>query len=440
MYDRKAQFVRATKGGDRDFAAFGQTPLQVELNRNGDTLLFRNWHLRDVAWAENAEGDIDTVHRKWKPTARDLMFTFGDNNHKEVKDQVNEAGKDPYQTFECRHIMVPTERTDATGRERLFPFRSYYIDVKNKHVIEDRPSQLLMYVIPRWQTVSGSPYAYSPATIAALPDARLIQAMTYTLLDAGEKAVQPPMIGQANKIKSDLELWSGAITWVDAEYDERLGEVLRPVKQDYSGLPIGAEMARDAKGMIAEAFFLNKLTMLPADREMTAYETSQRIQQHITQILPLFEPLEHEYNGGLCEMTFDTLMQSGAFGPREDMPEELSDADIEFKFVSPLQENEDRKDTQIYIETKAMLADAAAMEPGLFSMVDSRIALRDAIKGTGAPAKWMRDDDAMDKIAKEQADEAEAAQMMDMLERGGEVAEQIGKGAEAMGGVDETKA
>jgi hypothetical protein len=44
------------------------------------------------------------------------------------------------------------------------------------------------YRIPRWQTVSGSQYSYSPATVAALPDARLIQAMTFTLLEAGEKA------------------------------------------------------------------------------------------------------------------------------------------------------------------------------------------------------------------------------------------------------------
>lgn len=34
---------------------------------------------------------------------------------------------------------------------------------------------------------------------------------------------------QPTMLKSDLELWSGGTSWVDAEYDERLGEALRPI-------------------------------------------------------------------------------------------------------------------------------------------------------------------------------------------------------------------
>ncbi len=38
-----AQFVRATKEGDHDFAAFGQAVIYVDRNRAGDTLLYRNY-------------------------------------------------------------------------------------------------------------------------------------------------------------------------------------------------------------------------------------------------------------------------------------------------------------------------------------------------------------------------------------------------------------
>ena len=429
MYDRAAQFVRATKEGDHDFAAFGQTVIYVDTNRDGDTLLYRNHHLRDVAWAENAEGKIDTVHRKWKPTVRDMVFDFGNKVHKSVKDLLS---KEPFRKFEVRHAMVPTERAgDVPAAEKDFPFRSYFIDVENQHVIEDVPSRLLKYVIPRWQTVSGSPYAYSPAVIAALPDARMIQAMTYSLLDATEKAVQPPMIAQANMLKSDLELWSGGTTWVDAEYDEKLGEVLRPVPLDLRGLPSGVEAVRDARQMIAEAFYLNKLSLPPSTRDMTAFETSQRIQEYIRQALPLFEPMEAEYNGQLCEMTFDTLMVGNAFSSRP-LPPELSGASVEFKFTSPLQQNEERRDAQTYLETKALLAEAAELDPGLGDMLKGRDALRDALKGVGTPEKWMNDDAEMDELAEARAQAAQTAQVMDQLERGGQVAEQVGRGAAAL--------
>lgn len=429
MYDRKANFVRATKEGDGDFAAFGQAVVYVDVNRDSDALLYRNYHIRDVVWMENAAGAIDTIHRKWKPTAQQLVYDFGDDVSETVKKQLD-SGKDPYREFECRHIMVPTDRAlDVKKEWKRFPFQSYFIDVENEHVMQHVPSPLLRYVIPRWMTVSGSQYAYSPAVIAALPDARMIQGMTYSLLDATEKASQPPMVAQAGMMKSDLELWSGGVTWVDAEYDERLGDALRPIPQDYRALPVGWEAHRDARGMIAEAFFLNKISLPPAEREMTAYETAQRIQEYIRQALPLFEPMEQEYNGGLCEMTFETLMLNNAFGSQEDIPEELSGQEVQFRFASPLQDNEERKTAQTFLEAKELLAVAASMDPSLAHMVDGREALRDALRGAGVPAKWTRDDLEMDQAEAELTQQMEAQQMMANLEQGSGIAKNMSEAA-----------
>ncbi|MGL9734746.1 MAG: hypothetical protein ACR5LF_00325 [Symbiopectobacterium sp.] len=49
MYDKRTQFLKATKQGDHDYAAFGQSAISVELNRNADGLLYRCWHLLDFA-------------------------------------------------------------------------------------------------------------------------------------------------------------------------------------------------------------------------------------------------------------------------------------------------------------------------------------------------------------------------------------------------------
>ncbi|MTV47254.1 portal protein, partial [Streptococcus pneumoniae] len=81
----------------------------------------------------------------------------------------------------------------------------------------------------------GSQYAHSPAVVAALPDARLLQQITAVILEAGEKAITPPMVGVQEAIRGDVAVYAGGITWVDAEYDERLGEVLRPMTSDKSG-------------------------------------------------------------------------------------------------------------------------------------------------------------------------------------------------------------
>jgi hypothetical protein len=112
--------------------------------------------------------------------------TFGDKVHPKVKDMVD---KTPVREVDCLHIVVDADMYDdkAQGRPRW----SIYYDCANDHIMRPVPIWGRHYVIPRWQTVSGSQYAYSPATVCALPDARLLQAMTFTLLEAGEKAANP---------------------------------------------------------------------------------------------------------------------------------------------------------------------------------------------------------------------------------------------------------
>jgi hypothetical protein len=391
MYDRVSQFVRATKEGDNDFAAFGQACLSVELNRAGDALLYRCWHLRDVAWCENHEGRVDTIHRKWKPKAIELKSLF-----RKVAPQVlQNIDNEPYREIECRHIVIPSAdyEAPADGERWKTPYVSIYMDVENDLVMEEVGLYNPMYVVPRWQTVSGSQYAFSPATVAALPDARLIQAMAYVIINAGEKAVDPPLIATQEALRSDVQIFAGGITWVDAEYDERLGEALRPLAHDASGIPLGLEMLKDTREMIKEAFFLNRLSMPPSGQgEMTAFEVGQRVQEYIRNALPLFEPMENDYNGALCEITFDLLLRGGAFGPVDAIPPELMGRDVDFRFESPLREAAERAKSQVFLQSKQLIAEAAPLDPMAAQIVDVRTALRDALRGNGTPARWMRDD------------------------------------------------
>ena len=430
MYDRKSNFLRATKEGDHDFATFGQTVLSVEMNLTDMRLLYRSWHLRDVAWSENSSGEIDTIYRKWKPFAVDLGQLFPDKLHPKTQEAVI---KDPFKEVDVRHIVVPAmmykNDDDKEWPER---FVSLYVDVANKHVMEAVSVPTLGYIIPRFQTVSGSQYAYSPATVCALPDARLIQAMTSVLLDAGEKAVNPPMIAVQEAIRSDLSVYAGGVTWVDEKYDERMGEVLRPMTIDRSGIPLGIDMRRDTAAMINEAFYLNKLTLPQMGPEMTAYEVGQRVQEYVRQALPLFEPVEHDYNGAMCEETFTLLQRYGAFGSPYDLPESLRGQEIHFKFESPLHEAIEKQEGAKFMESAQMLQVASEVDPMVVANVDIHKAFRDVITSIKAPADWLvGEEQAAETIAQIQQKQQEQA-MMEQVQQAGEVAEQVGAGGKAM--------
>lgn len=431
MYYQAAQFVRATKEADHDFAAFGQACIQVTKNHRGDQLLYRCWHLRDVAWMEGADGTIDCVYRKWKPTLNVLITLFGKNVHPKVKASCE---KDPYAETEVWHVVKPsTNCYDKKGKEYDTPFVSVYLDVANQHVMEEVGLGTLPYVIPRWQTVSGSQYAYSPAVTVALSDALTLQTMTLTLLEAGEKHVSPPMLAVQEALRGDINIMASGVTWVDREYDERLGEVLRPLTMDKSGMPIGFEMAADLREQLASAFYLNKLALPPPDREMTAYETGQRVQEYIRQSLPLFEPMEAEYNAPVCRMTFEILMGAGVFGSHFEIPEELLGKEVIFTFESPLHDAIEKEKGQRFLEATSLIANAAAADPGVIHLLDVKKAARDVLHSTGVPAAWLRTESEVDALTDADREAQQAQQLLQQMQQGANVAKTIGDTAAPAG-------
>lgn len=422
MYSKPAQFNRATKEGDQDFSAFGQCVISVRLNRNADNLLYRNWHIRDVVWKENAEAKIGLVARKWKPTARDLVTLWGDKCGDKVK---RISGKKPFTKIKCYHIVCEADMYDGDALGR--PYWSIYYDAEHKVLLEAVPVWHNEYVIPRWQTVSGSQYAYSPATITALPDARLIQSMTFSLLEAGEKATNPPIIATQDVVRSDVSLYAGGITWVDAEYDEKLGAALRPMPLDLRGLPNGHEMAMDSREMIAQAFYLNKLTLPRDNVEKTAYEIGQIVQEYIRGALPIFQPMETEYNGGLCDTTFDVMMRAGAFGSPHDIPKSLQGGSIDFEYQSPLHDAIDAQKGQKFLEGSALIADAMALDPTAVYIRDTPTALREALEGIDTPATWISSKEDVEAAVKQQKDEESQSQQLAIMQQGADVANTVGE-------------
>ena len=429
MYDRRAQFVRATKQGDADFAAFGQTIISLDPNREKNGLLYRNWHLRDCVWCENAENRIDVFHRDYKIEARDYVRLFPNTAAQSVKDCVS---KEPYKEIKCRHIVLPSEDYDLENNKNKerFPFVSLYVDVENAIVLEEVPRKRLGYVIPRWVTISGSQYAYSPATIIAIPDARMLQNISLTLLEAGQKAIDPPL-----KVTKDVvgavNTYAGGLTWVDEEYDERLGPAIEPLIGGRDpGLGWGDKREEKIEAMLQDMFYLSKLS-LPApevDGDMTKWEAQQRVEEYIRGALPLFEPMEVEYNGGLCEETFQQCMDLNLFGPLGDMPRALASQEIRWQFESPLQQAFERAKAEAFMQVANLTQIAAGADPSIIHDVNIAKAYRDAVTGSGAPADWLNPLEHAEQAKAHAHKQAMAQQLAATVGAGADVAGKVGAG------------
>lgn len=408
MYRKGANFVHSTVLTDHDWVSIGQGAIEVCPRKDRMGVYFKNHHLRDVAWTEDYEGNVQDIHIKSKPTIDVLKQVFQDSFPKDFDSMMRD---DPQQTVECHRIICPIGEDYSGPKHGSHKFVELWILPGYETVLEKKTKPYKGVVIPRADRPDGTQYAYSPFTSIILPDARTKQAIERVLLEAGEKAVDPPMLAQANILQGDASLYAGGITFLDAEYDERLGEGLRPVNQNYSGLPYGIEMSNRYDEIITQGMKLNKIN-LPADLgNMTAFEVRKRIEEHMRAHIPMFEPVEAEYNEPLSSEIFEVIQSMNGFGPPESMPEELSGQDIVFEFKSPIKDIENEGKAQQYAEGIEVLRIAMEKNPNLALLADDEEAVRDVLQSIW-PADWLVDEKDYEKALAGAMQEMESQKML----------------------------
>lgn len=435
MYDPRAKFVKATKEGDHDYVAFGQPVISVEEAPNRDHIYYKCHHIRDCAWLENEIGEIDHLHRKDKMSARAMVRKF---NPKELHEQIKKAAeKEPNREFEVRVVALPSDEYEGFGpsspgsKKKKLPFVIVYLDVENECIIREAPNAVFPYVLPRWKTISGSQYAFSPAAMTALPDARMAQALSSIILEAGEKQINPPIVARDEVIR-DASLQAGAITWADAEYDG-------PLKDHFMPVNLGAEMKtafamqQGLREMLSRAFFIDKLSLPDSGAQRTAYEIAQLLEQHVRNLLPLFEPMETEYNAKILDKSFAVLRNMNVYDFSM-MPDALRQlqSPVTWRFRNPMQEVSDRVLVQQFQE--ALQIEGAAMQVGVSApRTDFKKARDDAIRGVGVPAKWRRSDEEIEAEEQQKAQEAQAMQAAQALAGGAQVAGEVADASHKVG-------
>ena len=420
LYDPQTNMRRACTEADNDLAAFGNAVVSVVDNKARDGINMRSWHLRDCAWSEDELGQVYALHRKQKITLGNLARQFG-------KDKVPQKFKailerDPLHEITIRHCALSKDAYEPYGAKKSFgglPFVSVWYSEQGD-ILAEVPEPVFPYVVPRWSKTSSSQYAFSPATIIALPNARLIQRMMLTLIEAAEKTVDPPLVATHEAIKSDIDLTAGGITWIDREYDERLGEAIKPLQLGRN-IAIGVDLLEQQRRMLAEAFYLSKIN-LPQTREKTAYETARLVEEYVRNALPLFEPLEDEYNSTILDAVVTRGLRLGAYGPADIIPQPLRGQNLKFTFHNPLREAMAKRKMIAFQDSVQLIAAAAQIDQSALAEVSVSNMLQDAMTGAGAPVRWMKSDEEKDALRSQMQEQQAMSQMMGMAGAGANIA------------------
>jgi hypothetical protein len=417
LYWKNGNFYRAMRMGDNDIVSFGDGVCSIAEDSERSGRPFFDWHhLRDCAWTRNRMHVCDVFHRKFKVEAREFCKRWGEDNLPQARKAT--LDKDPWQEVEVRHIVMPSGRYDGyrSFASKGKPFVSIYICPESRRVLKDDNGYFeFPYIVRPWEAQDYSPYSYSPAAMLGLCDARLLQSQAAVILDAAERSIDPPLIATQEAILDGPYSHAGSITYVDAEYDEKLGAALRPL-ETAGNLNIGLEMKVDTREVLAAAWYINKLN-LPSDSDMTAYEVSERVGEYIRSIGPVIEPFE-QHNQMILDTVFQMLLRLGKLGDYNDIPPEIRGADIGFEIEGPVRAAYARQKTVKARETLEIVKANAELDGRFLDNVDFDVLGRDAISGVGGNHAWLKPVEIVTEKRKADADAAAKQAQMEEAARG----------------------
>jgi hypothetical protein len=438
LYRPSAEFVLRSGEVDRSLVTLGQGALFTNLNRDRNGLKFRAFHMSNVGFDENEEGNIDTfaVEQKWKPAQ--IAAEYGEDAlHDNMRKAMSDA-KLKDKKFAVVQIILPrddrdSKRLDHKGK----PYASVHIDVEHKHIMREAGYDEFPVAVPRWDTSPGEIYARSPAMMA-LPDAKMLQQMAKTLIMGGQRAVDPPVWAVGDAMLSPLRSFPGGMTIIDATAMGQSG-TSQPlgVLDMGKNIPLGLEMQQAVREQINQTFLLDQFKLPIEGRQMTATEVLERKEQFIRVIGPIVGRLENEYLGPLMKRVLGIMARHPAGLPP--MPEALEEAggldQIRFEFLSPVQRARKNAEALQFQQGLSILGPLAQVpgHEGVLDYLDSDEIAKDMPDWAGIPQEWIKGDEAVEA-------ERGQRQQQQELQTALAAAEPLSKAAQNVAGAEQSMA
>lgn len=394
------------------------------LQETGDEneFLFTSVHLSQLAWAENKNGLVDMVFRKFKYSAKQCIERWGENNHPSI---IKAYEKDPNAEFDFLHCIYPRDKKDikltkiglAEGKHR--PIASVYIDVTNNQDVEVDGYYEMPIFSARWGLMPGERYGRGPGHLA-LPDVRTLNTLTQRGLETRALQVRPPIFANNRDIIGPLDFRPGSLNIVNNHtgFKEFITQANTPAEH---------QEKQDLKDSIRSIFFLDKLLLPPRTEtgEMTAFEVSQRVEQMQRVLGPVLSRLNQELLSPLIIRSFKSMLRNGEFLPTPQVLLERG-IDIDISFVNQLARAQQIQDVNVIQQWVQSVIAIAQARPEILDNLNADGIAKHMAKVLGVPEIAIENDNIMEANRAARAQQQQAAAALAAGQQGSEIAKNLG--------------
>lgn len=399
----------------RDGGSIGTAAMDIEEDVGKSRIFFTPLHFREYCIAEDKNGLVDTLYRRFQVTVRNLVQRFGIETLVKVDEQFKQKyEQNPYEEVYVLHAVQPRadfdpERADAKGK----PWASYWIlESKGNKILSEGGYRRFPSIGWRYRTETDEIYGRSPAW-DAYAEIMLGQQEARTNLIAGQKIAEPPMIAPEDlrgRIQNNARGW----TFVD-----QMGDAPQPLNTGIQ-VPFLIDMRERTAKAIERHFNVDFFLMLSQAAYnkvfLTATQVIQMAGEKAAVLATRTDTLNIEAFNQIIDRVWDIEYEAKRLPPAPDVLREFSGANIEIDYLGPLAQAQ-----KVMFETqglKAALETAAQIInilPESRDVLDGDEMIRKVFKANRAPASVLRPKDDVAMVRDMRARQQEAVQGVDDL-------------------------
>jgi hypothetical protein len=394
-----------------DLINFGTGGLAV-LEDPADGTYFVSRNLNELYLAENAKGDVDTVFRSFELTARQVEQEYPGES--EEAKRLVERGQ-PEQKMKIINAIMPNgDFSKGAIGPRGMAYSSIHVlnSEGNAQILREGGFYEKPIMTPRWEKDSGEIYGRGPG-IQALPDAKMLNQMNKTMLKAGQKSVDPPLMTSDRGVFGNVRTHAGGNTIVRLDGSGRF-----PIQELNSpkNFQIGLELIKAKQEDVEGAYHADILEVF-RQPHMTAtqvIEISNQVQRILAPVLG------RQQNELLEPMVARVLMLEFRAGRLPTPPAGLENPIVNVEYQSPVARAQQASEKQALLEAAGSIIQLATANPDVLDNLDMDVLTRHIWELGGLPVEVVRSVDDVGAIrqqrAKEQAAQQKAAMMMQVAE------------------------
>tara|TARA_R100000995_G_scaffold30176_3_gene13436 strand:- start:17447 stop:19063 length:1617 start_codon:yes stop_codon:yes gene_type:complete len=385
-----------------DLVTFGTGVMLIE-DVEGD-IRFSTRHISECFLSEDEWGRVDTVFRKFKMSLRAMAKKFG--NDKLSEKRLGELSKDPYKEVEIVHVVMPRDANMiAYGKKDSMnkPFKSCYVDPDSKTLLRESGFDEFPYVCPRFFKASHEQNYGRSVSMVALPDVKMLNAMSETTIKAAQKQVDPPLMVPDDGFMLPVRTKPSGLNFYRAGTRDRI-EPLQIGAQN----PLGLNIEEQRRNHIRSCYYVDQLLMGQGPQK-TATEVIQLTEEKMRILGPVLGRLTAELLNPMTNRVYNILGRNNQFA---EPPMMLEGGDVDVEYVSPLAKAQRQSDIQSVMQMFELLSPLASINAGIFDHFDFDGLIRHILKTLAIPATVTKGEGQVAEDRENQAMQQQQAQEM----------------------------